>query len=79
MSTAAAADFKCADGRMLQVEYDDRRAKVVVEGRSYAMPRQVSQLGTRFSSPTATLIIDGKFAAFVADGLYSLRGCRSEN
>ena len=77
INAAATANFKCADSRILQVQYDAKRANVIAEGRPYALPRQASGLGMRYASPTATLIIDGNFAAFVADDLYDLRGCHS--
>ena len=77
MNTAAAANYKCNDGRMLHVKYNADRAEVVVDGHAYALSRKASRLGTRFTSQSATLIIDGTFAAFVADDLYDLNGCQS--
>jgi hypothetical protein len=75
--SAGAALFRCHDGRVLQVQYGRKTAKVLVEGRSYVLVRKPSRLGNRFTSPTAALIIDGAYAAFAAEDLYDLQGCRS--
>ena len=48
---------------------------VLLGGQTYALRRKPSNIGWRFVSPQATLIIDGDFAAFVADDLNHLRGC----
>ena len=67
--------FRCRDGSQLSVQYQQRSATVMTGGASYALPRKPSDVGKRFASDRATLIIDGDFAAFVADGLHRLRGC----
>ena len=67
--------FKCMDGSGLTVRYQQQTATVLVDGRSYELLRKPSNIGERFTSPLATLIIDGEFAAFVADDLHDLKGC----
>jgi Membrane-bound lysozyme-inhibitor of c-type lysozyme len=78
LSGGAAHDFRCRDGSELTVHYHQQTATVLVGGHSYALWRKPSNIGERFSSSRATLIIDGDFAAFVADDLHQLRGCRSQ-
>ena len=71
--------FQCSDGSELTVQFQRRTATVLAGGHSYVLVRKSSNLGERFASPEATLIIDGDFAAFVADDLHGLQGCRSRS
>ena len=71
----SAAVFQCRDGSQLTVNYENRSATVLAGGHSYELVRKPSGVGERFASSRATLIIDGNFAAFVADELPRLRGC----
>ena len=41
------------------------------------MDRRASSIGIKFIAPGAALILDGAFAAFVADDAPLLRQCRS--
>ena len=68
--------FRCIDGTELTVHYHSRAARVVAGNQSYELALKSSHLGRRFVSPEATLIVDGEFAAFVADNLHHLQGCR---
>ena len=67
--------FRCRNGFELTVRYEHQFATVRTGGRSYALVRKPSNIGERFASSQATLIIDGNFAAFVADDLHHLKGC----
>jgi hypothetical protein len=67
--------FRCRDGSELTVQYQQQAATVIAGGHSYVLRRRPSNIGERFTSPLATLIVDGDFAAFVADDLHDLRGC----
>ena len=44
----------------LTVHYQNRSAAVLAGGHSYALVRKTSNVGERFASPRATLIIDGE-------------------
>jgi hypothetical protein len=69
--------FRCRDGSELTVRYyQGQTATVLAGGHSYALRLKPSNVGKRFASRQATLIIDGDFAAFVADDLDNLGGCR---
>ena len=70
--------FRCRDGSELTVRYQHQTATVLAGGHSYALDWKSSDVGKRFASSRATLIIDGDFAAFVADDLDDLGGCRSQ-
>jgi hypothetical protein len=73
--TGSTESFQCRDGSQLSVKYQRRSATVIAGGRSFTLPRKASNVGQRFASDRATLIIDGEFAAFAADGLHRLGGC----
>jgi hypothetical protein len=68
--------LRCRDSSELTVYYQGQTATVLAGGHSYALRRKPSSVGKRFASHKATLIIDGHFAAFVADDLDNLGGCR---
>ena len=68
--------FGCRDGSTLTVYYQPHSATLLVDGQTYALRRKPSNVGKHFAARQATLIIDGDFAAFVADDLNHLRGCR---
>jgi len=73
---ARATVFQCNGRRSISVHYHKKSVTVRALDRSYELLAKSSNLGTRFSSAKATLIIDGEFAAFVADDLLDLDGCR---
>lgn len=78
-SRGGSADvFRCRDGSELVVHYRPQAATVVAGGHSYELARRPSNVGERFASPQATLIVDGESATFIADDLHHLRGCRSQ-
>ena len=69
--------FRCRNGSELTVRHQQQAVTVLAGGQSYALDWKSSDVGKRFASRRATLIIDGDFAAFVADDLGDLGGCRS--
>jgi hypothetical protein len=69
--------FQCEGGRGLHVTQTGKKATVQVGERRYELKAKASSLGDRYVSAHASLIIDGTFAAFVADDLLDLEDCRS--
>lgn len=69
--------FQCERGSAFSVENRGTTAMVRFDDGSYRLHRNPSSLGERFTSPEATLIIDGDFAAFVAKDRLDLQGCMS--
>jgi len=69
--------FQCIDGRAFDVLFANSTARVHFAGSEYFLQQRRSSLGTKFVSPTATLIVDGEYAAFVPDGTIDLRQCKS--
>lgn len=70
------AHFACSKGETLDVRFKGTTAIVQHHGRTYSLVSRPSSLGKRFSSATATLIIDGSFAAFVAHDAFGLDDCQ---
>ena len=56
--------FQCIDGRAFDVLFANSTARVHFAGGEYFFQLRRSSLGTKFVSPTVTLIVDGKYAAF---------------
>ena len=77
--TPSAASFTCAADHSFQVTYRARGrvAAVRTPTKEYLLDRKPGNLGQRFSSSQATLIIDGDFAAFVAEEAGEYSQCRS--
>lgn len=73
----ATATFQCLGGETIQVQVTPRKASVHYAGKIYTMDRRASSIGIKFIAPGAALILDGAFAAFVADDAPLLRQCRS--
>jgi hypothetical protein len=69
--------FQCIDGRAFDVLFANSTARVHFAGGEYFLQKRRSSLGTKFVSPTATLIVDGEYAAFVPDGTIDLWQCKS--
>jgi hypothetical protein len=69
--------FECVGGQVIDVRIAGAAATVRVSGTSYSLSRRPSSIGVKFISPTAALMIDGTFAAFVADSSPNLRQCRA--
>lgn len=72
------ASFQCDGGRSLNVVQTGKRATVQVGERRYELQAKASSLGDRYVSEHASLVIDGSFAAFVADDLLDLEGCHAD-
>ena len=71
------SSFQCQGGRSLSVVQTGNRATVQVGERRYELKAKPTSLGDRYVSAHASLIIDGTFAAFVADDLLDLQDCHS--
>lgn len=67
--------FACASGAAFAVENSGTVAVVRFDDGSYRLQRRPSSIGEKFASPQATLIIDGDFAAFVAEDRLDVDGC----
>jgi hypothetical protein len=73
------AEYRCANGRLMAVAKSSGGAVVTVGERSYQLKPKRSSLGERYVSSRASLIIDGTFAAFVAEDLLDLEDCHAVN
>ena len=71
----ATVHYACAPPQDFVVESDRRTALVRFSDRTYELKRKASGIGTKYSSPTATLIIDGPSAIFVAEDRIDLGAC----
>ena len=76
-SSAKVQVFHCAAGRTLVVHQAADVALVDYEGRQFELARRPSALAEKYSSGEATLFIDREFAAFVAESIIDVQGCRS--
>ncbi len=74
-ATVSEQRFSCQGGEQLLVGEQPNGAAVQIGNSTYQLSPRRSSLGRKFSSPQATLIIDGQFAAFVAGDRTNLRGC----
>lgn len=76
---AQAADsrrYRCQDGTTFKVALSGETAEVSFSpSERYRLIEKRSSLGDRFVSPGATLIIDGRFAAFVTNRRFNLHNC----
>ena len=67
--------YACDARQSLTVERDASRARVNFVDRSYELHRKRSNIGVKYSSPAAALIIDGESAVFVAEDRLQLGSC----
>ena len=69
--------FGCKDGTSFVVVVRNEIADVTFShGEQYQLRSKPSSMGQRFVSSVATLIIDGRFAAFVSNTRSDLNQCR---
>jgi hypothetical protein len=71
----AAVRYRCDARQSLVVVRSPTSAQVRFTDRTYELRRRPSQLGERYGSPTAALIIDGASAVFVAEDRLQLGTC----
>ena len=69
-----AATYRCLDDTMFTLSRSETAAVVRFKDGQYRLPRRPSALAMKYATPTATLYLDGDFAAFVADDR-PLPGC----
>lgn len=67
--------YACDSGQQLLVVQSAHQASVRFLGRSYELEKAPSDIGQKFISSTAALIIDGSSAVFVAEDHLWLRQC----
>jgi membrane-bound inhibitor of C-type lysozyme len=67
--------YACQPRQDFVVESDRKVALVRFEDRTYELKRKASDIGIKYVSPTATLIIDGPSAIFVAEDRLQLGAC----
>ena len=66
--------YRCLDGTPFTLSLSPREAIVRFADGSYRLPRRSSGIAVKYASETATLYLDGDFAAFVAEDR-PLPGC----
>ena len=71
---AEVAVYRCLDSTMFSVSATPSEAIVRFADGLYRLPRRPSALAIKYATETATLFLDGDFAAFVADDR-PLPGC----
>jgi membrane-bound inhibitor of C-type lysozyme len=62
-------------GQTVTIERDGKLASVRFADGSYQLQRKASDIGVKYASPTATLIIDGPSAIFVAQDRLQVAAC----
>lgn len=67
--------FKCAHGGAFTARISDKAVRVDTGSRSLLLPRKASSIGTKFGSPSATLIIDEDFASLIGRDLQRFERC----
>ena len=67
--------YACDSGQRLVVRQSGNLASVQFIDRSYQLERKRSDIGQKYLSPTAALIIDGSAAVFVAEDRLQLGQC----
>jgi hypothetical protein len=72
---ASAATYDCANGKSFSVVRSRQLATVEIDSETYELSRRSSSMGVRYSSPQASLIIDGDFAVFASEKIIDLRLC----
>jgi hypothetical protein len=71
---AEVAIYRCLDNTMFTLSTSRDVAIVRFADGQYRLPRRSSALAVKYATATATLYLDGDFAAFVADDR-PLPGC----
>jgi len=71
-----ALNYTCHGGERFSVIPSGTSATLSYEGKTYVLPKRQSGIGDRYADTSATLILDGDFAAFVTPELYQLDACR---
>jgi hypothetical protein len=71
-----AQHYRCAGGRTFDVIRSGQIAIVRLGERIYNLQAKPGSVGERYTDRQATLIIDGDFAAFVANDETQLSECR---
>jgi hypothetical protein len=66
--------YRCLDDTMFTLSLSQDQAIVRFKDGQYVLPRKQSAIALKYATPTATLYLDGDFAAFVADDR-PLPGC----
>jgi hypothetical protein len=66
--------YRCLDNSMFTLSASPTLAVVRFADAEYRLPRRPSSLAIKYATSTATLFLDGDFAAFVADDR-PLPGC----
>lgn len=73
--TAERRNYRCLDDTKFTLTLSTDQAVVrFKDGGTYHLPRKSSSLAIKYADKTATLYLDGDFAAFVADDR-PLPGC----
>jgi hypothetical protein len=67
--------YTCSSQQNIIVERDRSSARVTFGGHSYVLWRKASDIGQKYLSRAAALIIDGRSAVFVADDGTDLGMC----
>ena len=70
-----ARQYQCLDDSQFTLRLSDKEAIVEFSDGTYRLPRRPSGIAIKYATRTATLYLDGDFAAFVADDR-PLPGCR---
>lgn len=73
--TSSQVRYVCAPVQNFVVERSAGRAIVQFTNRSYDLKRKRSSIGKKYASETATLIVDGTSAIFVAEDRLQLGTC----
>jgi hypothetical protein len=66
--------YRCLDNTMFTLSVTPTQAVVRFADGQYRLPRRQSAIAIKYATPTATLYLDGDFAAFVAEDR-PLPGC----
>ena len=72
---ASVATYDCANGKSFSVVRSRQAATVEIDSEKYELSRRSSSMGVRYSSPQASLIIDGDLAVFASEKIIDLRLC----
>jgi hypothetical protein len=73
--TSSQVRYACTPAQNFVVERSAGRAIVQFTNRSYDLKRKRSSIGKKYASETATLIVDGISAVFVAEDRLQLGTC----
>jgi hypothetical protein len=67
--------FKCSHGKAFTARLSEKAARVNIGSDIFLLPRKTSSIGAKFSSPSATLIIDEDFASLIGRDLQRFERC----